>query len=50
MKKILLIILIGFLAGTSSADVTRYSVPLDGSPSLGLNDAPVTIVEFIDYQ
>ena len=42
--------LIGLLVGTSSAEITRYSVPLDGSPSLGPNSAPVTIIEFIDYQ
>lgn len=50
MKKILLIILIGLFAGTSSAEITRYNVPLEGSPFLGPNSAPVTIIEFIDYQ
>ncbi len=50
MKKILLVMLISLLVGTSFAEITRYSVPLDGSPSLGPNNAPVTIIEFIDYQ
>ncbi|MGO9379638.1 MAG: hypothetical protein ACLPN1_17015 [Dissulfurispiraceae bacterium] len=50
MKKIVLLILIGLLIGTSSAEIKRYSIPLDESPSLGPKAAPVTIVEFIDYQ
>jgi hypothetical protein len=28
----------------------RYSIPLEDSPSRGPEDAPVTIVEFIDFQ
>jgi len=28
----------------------RYDVPVGSSPHLGPPDAPVTIVEFIDYQ
>ncbi|MGO9953015.1 MAG: hypothetical protein ACLPN1_12520 [Dissulfurispiraceae bacterium] len=50
MKKIVLLILIGLLFGTAEAETKRYSIPLDNSPSLGQNTAPVTIVEFIDYQ
>ena len=29
---------------------TRYNIPTDGYPSLGPNDAPITIVEFSDFQ
>jgi protein-disulfide isomerase len=31
-------------------NVKRYTVPIDGNPSLGPEDAPITIVEFSDYQ
>ena len=32
-----------------AADV-RYAVPVGDSPSIGPANAPVTIVEFLDYQ
>ena len=32
-----------------AADI-RYAVPADDSPSIGPANAPVTIVEFLDYQ
>jgi hypothetical protein len=28
----------------------RYNVPIENSPAWGPEDAPVTIIEFIDYQ
>jgi hypothetical protein len=34
---------------TGAADV-RYAVPAGDSPSIGPANAPVTIVEFLDYQ
>jgi hypothetical protein len=32
------------------ADTKRYSVPVDNSPQKGPRDAPVTIIEFLDFQ
>lgn len=42
-----------FLMGAiafAAASETRYKIPLDGSPAIGPPDAPLAIVEFIDYQ
>ena len=33
-----------------SAEVKRYDVPIGDSPSIGPVNAPVTIIEFLDYQ
>jgi hypothetical protein len=30
--------------------VKRFAVPVDGAPSTGPADAPVTVVEFLDFQ
>ncbi len=35
---------------TIPQNVKRYNVPIAGSPSLGPADAPITLVEFGDYQ
>ena len=53
MKKIIPItitMLLLLLLTVASAADKRITVPLGGSPSMGPENAPVTIVEFIDFQ
>jgi len=50
MKRLAIAVLVLFLAGHVAADEKRYSVPIGDSPSMGPADAPVTIIEFIDFQ
>jgi protein-disulfide isomerase len=35
---------------TPTLQVVQYDIPVEGFPSLGPDDAPITIVEFSDYQ
>ena len=35
---------------TAESQFVRYDIPSDGYPSIGPSDAPITIVEFSDYQ
>jgi hypothetical protein len=35
---------------TAFADEKRFTVPIGASPSIGPSDAPVTIIEFLDFQ
>jgi hypothetical protein len=39
-----------FLVSTALADVKRYDVPIGDAPIRGAPDAPVTIIEFLDFQ
>lgn len=44
-------IALAFLAAAPAwGSEVRYAVPAGGSPSIGPANAPVTIVEFLDYQ
>jgi len=38
------------LVVTAQAEQARIDVPVGDSPSFGPSDAPVTIIEFIDFQ
>lgn len=46
----IVIILLSFLTVSAHTSQTRYDIPVEKSPSWGPENAPVTIVEFIDYQ
>jgi hypothetical protein len=51
MKKKLLVLVILFLtASLSYAQDKRHEVPVGDSPGYGQANAPVTMIEFIDYQ
>lgn len=36
--------------GSAPQEVRRYDVPLDDDPSIGPSNAPITIIEFSDYE
>jgi protein-disulfide isomerase len=46
----MLVMLFLFLAASALTEEKRYPVPLGDSPTLGPLDAPVTVVEFLDFQ
>lgn len=50
MKRRALIILLLLLSGHAFADEKKVLVPIGDSPSLGPANAPVTIIEFLDFQ
>jgi hypothetical protein len=50
MKKILICISLLVLFGMAHAEEKKTDVPIGDSPSTGPADAPVTLVEFIDFQ
>ena len=50
MKKALICIVVLLLFGVVQASEKRTEIPIGDSPSLGPADAPITIIEFIDFQ
>ena len=38
------------IAGTAFSADKRVAIPIGSAPSLGPENAPVTIIEFIDFQ
>jgi hypothetical protein len=50
VKKILICVFALLLSGMVYAAEKRVDVPIGDSPSQGPADAPVTIIEFIDFQ
>jgi protein-disulfide isomerase len=50
MKQLLFCLCFLLLFGIRQAEVKRTEVPIGDSPTQGPADAPVTIIEFIDFQ
>ena len=50
MTLVLALLLFAFPTVTLSAAVDRFDVPIGSSPQQGPRDAPVTIIEFLDFQ
>jgi len=50
MKNTLMCLCILLLFGVAQASDKRTDVPVGDSPTLGPDDAPITIIEFIDFQ
>jgi len=50
MKRILAVFIVCLFVGAASAAEKRFEVPVEGSPSVGPQNAKVTIVQFTDYQ
>lgn len=50
MKKVFLVFACIFLATSALAEEMRFSVPVGDSPEIGPANAPVTIIEFLDFQ
>ncbi len=50
MRRLVLVVLIILLSGNVAAEDKRYSVPINDSPAIGPVNAPVAIIEFLDFQ
>jgi hypothetical protein len=50
MRNLLFIMMVTLISVSAFADEKRFSVPIDDSPATGPLNAPVTIIEFLDFQ
>ena len=50
MRKLFFIMIATLISVSVFADEKRYPVPIGDSPATGPANAPVTIIEFLDFQ
>lgn len=50
LRKLMSCIFVLLLVGTAFAEGKKTEVPIGDSPTLGPADAPITIIEFLDFQ
>jgi len=50
IQKVVITIVILLSSSMVCAEEKRYNVPLGNSPMLGPENAPITIIEFLDFQ
>ena len=50
MRKLIFIMIVTLISVSVFADEKRFSVPIGDSPATGPANAPVTIIEFLDFQ
>jgi hypothetical protein len=50
MRKLIFLIVLFLAASPAGAQEKKYDVPIGDSPQMGPANAPVTIIEFLDFQ
>ena len=50
MRRLFFIMMVTLISVSAVADEKRFSVPIGDSPATGPANAPVTIIEFLDFQ
>lgn len=50
LRKLLSCIFVLLLIGPAFAEEKRTDVPIGDSPTMGPVDAPITLIEFLDFQ
>lgn len=50
MRKLIFIMIMALISISAVAEEKRFPVPIGDSPSTGPLNAPVTIIEFLDFQ